>query len=124
MTKHIWIEFPGEPMPAARWKTTSGKGKQFKKYRQQWNDFREWASIQMIGQDAFINGERLVIEIHIKRKNHIRADIDNLFKAITDPLNGIVYGDDAQIDVAHVYIERGVGETNAGVVIEVLAKGE
>lgn len=71
----------------------------------------------MVGQHMFNGGERLAVEIHIKRKNRRTADIDNLFKAITDPLNGVVYGDDAQIDEAHVFVERGVGETNAGVLV-------
>lgn len=113
------IELPGEPMPAARWKTTSNNGKQFKRYLAQCRDYRDWAIPQMCSQRYFDAGCRLAVEIRINRKSHVKADVDNLFKAITDPLNGFVYDDDSQIDEAHVYIRRGVGLENAGVVLKV-----
>ena len=58
---------------------------------------------------------RLCVTLQVNRATHHRADFDNISKAVTDALNGVAYYDDAQIDEAHVYIRRGVGEAAAGV---------
>lgn len=46
-----------------------------------------------------------------------RPDIDNLYKAVTDALNGIVYRDDSQITRA--IMRKQYAETDSGVLISV-----
>lgn len=51
-----------------------------------------------------------------------RPDIDNLFKAVTDALNGIAYKDDRQIVELHVkkYICSGDEKPHTEVIVEVV----
>ncbi len=51
-----------------------------------------------------------------------RPDIDNLYKAVTDALNGIVYRDDSQITRA--VMRKQYTENDSGVCISVGRKGE
>lgn len=52
---------------------------------------------------AMVDRERfefsVTVEIIFYRKNRYRSDLDNLYKAVSDAMNGIVYDDDRQIDV-------------------------
>lgn len=44
-------------------------------------------------------------------------DLDNCVKAVTDALNGVVYKDDAQIDVLHAYRFRGAHSAGSQVTV-------
>lgn len=47
-------------------------------------------------------------------------DFDNMTKAVSDALNGLVWWDDSQIDGAHIDVFRKVGLDNACIELEVM----
>lgn len=52
----------------------------------------------------------LKVEADFYRKGHRHADTDNLFKLLTDALNGVAYVDDEQISDAHPRRFYGAGD--------------
>lgn len=114
----IWLS--GEPRPAPRPRANGGKRafnpKWYTELKQRW---AEEAASQLIGAPLFMNGERLTVTLAFNRKDHTKADIDNLFKSAVDAISGLWFTDDAMIDEAHVTVRRGVGKARAGVAVSV-----
>jgi len=106
------VKLSGNPKPAPRPRVAGRRA-----YNPTWyeNQSTVWAleAGQQINLDdlrQFMDGERLAVELRFFRADRRRADFDNLAKAVTDPLNGVLWQDDAQIDEAHIYVVRGVGD--------------
>lgn len=86
----------GEPLPKQRprFNTYTGEAYTPKKTKVWENTIGKRAKAAMMGQDPLTGNLSLTLEF--RRKNNVRADIDNLVKAI-DGLNGIVWNDDKQV---------------------------
>jgi len=114
----IWLS--GEPRPAPRPRNArNGHSYNPRWYMDMKAGWAQEAALQLIGAPLFMGGERLVVRLDFYRKDFTLADWDNLAKAATDPLNGLLWTDDAQIDEAHVRVRRGVGKARAGVWVSV-----
>lgn len=90
------IEFtlPGKAMPAVRMTQRSMYAKKNAKRYRNYKNHVAWVARQHM-QGRPIEGSVGVRITHYIHGN--RADIDNLFKGVTDSLNKIVYKDDRQI---------------------------
>lgn len=112
----IWLS--GNPRPAPR-PRGSGNGQSFNPrwYTQLKKQWAQEAALQLLTAPTFFEGERLGVALWVYRADNRTADWDNISKSATDPLSGIWWGDDAQIDEAHVYVSRGVGAAAAGVAV-------
>lgn len=110
----IWLS--GNPRPAPR-PRGSGNGQSFNPrwYTDLKKRWAQEAALQLLTAPTFFDGQRLAVSLMVYRADNRVADWDNLSKSATDPLSGIWWGDDAQIDEAHVYVMRGVGSDAAGV---------
>jgi Holliday junction resolvase RusA-like endonuclease len=113
------VRLSGNPKPAPR-PRVSGRTA----YNPTWyeNQSAVWAleagsQIRLEDLRKFFDGERLAVELRFFRADKRRADFDNLAKAATDPLNGVLWRDDAQIDEAHIYVMRGVDSGYATVTV-------
>lgn len=100
-----FVEFivPGEAVPKSR-PRVMGKGtwtftpKRTVEYEKKVKDI---AARAMGIRELFEFGIAIGLEIYKKNKRH--SDIDNVFKAIADACNGVVYEDDSQINEMHVF---------------------
>lgn len=87
----------GQPKPKQRPRINRKTGKAYTpKATQQYQRLVRGAAIsQMAGRPQMVGD--LAVEVTFYRKTNVRADVDNLVKGITDPLNGLVWEDDRQI---------------------------
>ena len=98
----VTFTIPGQPIPKGRPRVMSA-GHAFtpKRTVEYENKVRTFASLAMKGRQPLEFGVKVCIEFRLKGKR--RMDWDNLAKAITDALNGLVYDDDSQIVEAHIF---------------------
>lgn len=109
----VHIHFDGDPLPCPRPRV----GKRGTYYPAPYaNQKRAWGLLarSQVNGGGFVNDERLTALLLFRRSDRRRIDGDNLSKSVTDALNGIVYGDDSQIDRWVIDIQRGAGD-DAGV---------
>lgn len=95
----------GEPVPKQRPRFANGRAYTPKKTEDYADVVGKVAGIAMQARDP-LDGD-LAAYMVFYRKNHVRADVDNLIKGITDPCNGIVWGDDKQIVIVHARVVYG-----------------
>lgn len=115
------IRLSGNPRPSPRPRVTK-RGT----FYPSWYDTQSEAWALEAGAqtgDLIPRPVRMGVELHFYCETWGRADFDNLAKAATDPLSGVVYQDDDYIDEAHIYVHRGVGKGNGGVVVTVKRVG-
>ncbi|CDQ41489.1 RusA family crossover junction endodeoxyribonuclease [Virgibacillus salexigens] len=90
----IQLTIPGKPVPAVR---MTQKSMYKNKYAQRYLLYKRkvgWIAKQ------HMKGKPIEGHVGVKLTHYIhgnRADIDNLFKGVTDALNKIVYKDDRQV---------------------------
>lgn len=95
----IRLEVLGDSVPAARPRFSGGHCYQPKRNREYRARVQESARLAMAGASP-LDGEltcRIKIFRKYKRTARIFGDVDNLLKGLFDGMNGIVFGDDAQI---------------------------
>lgn len=116
------IVVSGNPIPKARPRVVDGHAYTPKRTAEWESAISEaWKYTQLI-TPLFPLGD-LCITLRFYRNTKIRADYDNLAKAVTDALNGMAYRDDSQIVEAHIF--KGYDEDNPRVEIEIdKVKGE
>ena len=115
------IEFtvPGNPIPKARPRVIQ-RGKRTFAYTPRRT--RNWeAAIRAAAWEHVklgpLHRRPLAVTLTFYRENHVRADTDNLAKAVLDALNGICYVDDAQI--VDLHLRRYVDSDNPRVEIRI-----
>jgi len=122
------LYLPGNPRPAPRARVVARGQNRAHGYRPKWyvQQSAEWgyqAQGQAFWQKWEVAHGRCAVKVTFRRATFHTADIDNLFKAFADALKGIIWGDDAQVDSAVIYVERGVGQERAGVLAEIWELG-
>lgn len=83
---------------------------------------KAWADLVAIAAREAMRGEYpltgpVSVALHFRLKTRGKADVDNCAKGVLDPMRGIVYFDDVQVNELHVYVERGI--TGPGVYVKV-----
>ena len=118
------VKFSMLVKPTAKARPVFGKGKVFtpERTREYEETVREFAEAAMEGRPPVEFGVTVRCHFQFKSKNGgwrtSKPDLDNLIKAVTDGMNGIVYKDDSQI------VAIGAGKANGDaneVEVEVLA---
>jgi Holliday junction resolvase RusA-like endonuclease len=90
-----WVD--GEPKPKGRPRMNTRTGKAYtpKDTRQYERRVADELGIAMQGREPLTGDIEVILDFY--RQNNVRADIDNMIKAVADSANGIVYDDDKQI---------------------------
>lgn len=118
------VKFSMLAKPTAKARPVFGKGKVFtpERTREYEETVREFAEAAMEGRPPVEFGVTVRCHFSFKSKKAgwrtSKPDLDNLIKAVTDGMNGIVYKDDSQI------VAIGAGKANGDaneVEVEVLA---
>ena len=93
------FELIGEPVPQSRPRFSRGRCYEPKRCTEFKAKIRQAARIAMKGKTPTENPLSCVIKFYRKYKSTSRrfGDCDNLYKAVTDAMNKIVYQDDSQI---------------------------
>lgn len=92
---------PGEPVPKQSFKYRKGGGYQPARVTE-WQEAVGWmAKEAMQGKDLLAGP--IEVEVGFVRSNKRRCDIDNLQKAVSDALQGVVFADDDQIHKMVLY---------------------
>lgn len=90
-----WVD--GEPKPKGRPRMNTRTGKAYTPAKTR--AYEEFAAytfrLAMQGSEPIEGDVSMTLEFY--RKDNVRADIDNMIKAVADSANGIVYDDDKQI---------------------------
>lgn len=99
MKQIIKIEIPIEPLPQPRARVTRKGTYQPAKIVKYKTAIKQAAMEKMKGSEPTEQAVKCIIKVYRKYKVTSRryGDLDNLYKAITDALNGVVYKDDSQI---------------------------
>ena len=115
------IRLSGNPRPSPRPRVTR-RGTYYPAwYNAQSEAWALEAGVQV--GDLIPRPVRMGVELHFYCETWGRADFDNLAKAATDPLSGVVFVDDDYIDEAHIYVHRGAGKGNGRVTVTVKRVG-
>ena len=95
----IAFELIGEPVAQSRPKFSRGRCYEPKRCAEYKERIRQAARIAMKGKEPTSNPLSCVIKFYRKYKSTSRrfGDCDNLYKAVTDAMNGVCYEDDSQI---------------------------
>lgn len=117
------VEFviPGNPIPKARPRVVEKVDRAGRVRRMAYTPKSTAAYEESVKAAYPYNGPQfdgiVLIEMDFFRRDRIRADWDNLAKAVTDALNGRAWDDDSQIRAASVRVYRGDGNPRAVVKI-------
>jgi len=98
----ISFVIPGRPIPAAR---MTRKGKWVSRAAQKYlayKDFAGWEARRHF-EEPWKGPVGIELKFYLK-VNRSRGDGDNIFKAILDSFNKVVYEDDRQVAEGHFYI--------------------
>lgn len=110
----LYFVVDGEPIPKERPRVSKGKAytpDNTKKYKEL---VQQSASLAMRGK---IPSNRLIyLDIEFRRKNEVKADVDNLSKAIMDACNGILWQDDKQVRRLFVDVSYGWKDSACAIV--------
>jgi Holliday junction resolvase RusA-like endonuclease len=95
MTDRFDLVVPGEPVPNARARqgrdgrfyTPAPTGEYRERVRQAW----------MLAGRPWLGCQPIAVSATFHRASRRAADLDNLLKGILDALNGLAWGDDAQV---------------------------
>lgn len=102
----------GDPIPKARARTA--KTNTYTPLRTREAEQRvAWSARQKLGPGFAPVTQPVGVAVEFYCATYRRKDGDNMFKLVTDALNGVVYADDGWIDEHHVRVIRGVGRGNA-----------
>ena len=95
----VAFELIGEPVPQSRPKFSRGRCYEPKRCAEFKAKIRQAARIAMNGKEPITAPLSCVIKFYRKYKSTSRrfGDCDNLYKAVTDAMNKVVYQDDSQI---------------------------
>ena len=107
----VAFELIGEPVPQSRPKFSRGRCYEPKRCAEFKAKIRQAARIAMNGKEPITAPLSCVIKFYRKYKRTSRrfGDCDNLYKAVTDAMNKIVYEDDSQI--VRCIVEKLTGDT-------------
>ena len=116
----------GHPIPKARARVILQPGRRAHAFTPR--STKEWeATISLSAKLAMaLEGYRqpflgpVAVEVAFYRKDHTRADLDNFAKSVLDPLNGVVWKDDAQVVELHSYKRLDAGRPRVEVRIREL----
>lgn len=113
----IIVDVPGAPVPCARPRVTKRGTFLPARVRQYENKVRICADAQC-KRDGWSIVEDATYEVSITiHRAQLRGDWDNFAKALTDPLNGIIWKDDRQVRKATVVMELDRVNPRARVVV-------
>lgn len=113
MTKTIRFEVPGQPKPKQRARVV-GKHAFTPQATKDYEQLVAWHAAFAISEP--LSGD-LYLSMQFYRRGKLRADVDNLSKAVMDALNGIAWHDDKQVIGLHALIEYGA--KRPGLIVEV-----
>ena len=103
----VSFDIPGRPLPKERPRVVPRKGKMVaytpKKTRAYEQSVAQVASIAMRGNEPYTGLVVVRCDFYRARRN---ADPDNLFKAVADAMQGIVYKNDNQVVEMHAVWHR------------------
>ena len=104
-----------QPLPKQRPRVVNGRAYTAKETREYENHVAWLARIAM-GERPPLAGP-LVLEVQFRRTGKRTADLDNLIKAVTDAMNGIVYADDQQVRTLLACVIYSVDDPGARVMV-------
>ena len=107
----VTFELVGEPVAQSRPKFSRGRCYEPANCTKYKEKIKQAARIAMDGKEPMSNALFCVIKFYRKFKRTSRrfGDCDNLYKAVTDAMNKIVYEDDSQI--VRCIVEKLTGDT-------------
>jgi len=106
----------GQPIPKARPRVVNGHAYTPDRTRN-WETAVAWCARVAMGTQKPLTGD-LSVTLEFRRKGKLRADLDNMCKAM-DGMNGIVWHDDKQVVELHAKVCY--GSEQPGVTVEVRA---
>lgn len=123
------ISVPGEPISKGRprvVRSARGSGRPIT-YTPQATAAQEqlvalYARQGMAGRDRD-EASAFGVSLTFHLRTRVRRDIDNLSKLILDALNGIVWGDDSQVEELHARLVRGAADPRTGILVYRIAAG-
>jgi Holliday junction resolvase RusA-like endonuclease len=98
------FDYSGRPVPASRVRVGKGRGYHSGKYAA-WKKRAHQLGIAAMNRNGWRRhgkGANLAAYLEIRYDDRRFADIDNLFKAASDPLNRVAYHDDRAISQASI----------------------
>jgi crossover junction endodeoxyribonuclease RusA len=100
------LTIPGNPIPKARPRVVDGRAFTPSRTKEYEALVREYARVAWGNREPWAGPVALTM-LFFRATAH-RADLDNLVKAVTDALQGVVYDNDAQVAILHAerYIDR------------------
>jgi len=104
----------GQPVPKARPRVTR-HGVYTPKKTADWEALVGWRYKEAGGE--LLNGT-VALAVTFYRETRVKADLDNLVKAVGDSLNGIAYGDDNQVRHLEARVLYGCDEPRAVVTVK------
>lgn len=91
-TVTFWVD--GQPLPKQSYRAVKGGGYTDPRVKAWQNTVAVRAIEAMQGREPYKCA--VIMQVHFYRANKVRADLDNLNKAVSDAMNGIVFEDDTQ----------------------------
>ena len=114
----VTFEVTGQPLPKERVHFNGRTRRAYTASRTRaWEETVGWAALAAMKGRAPLEGD-VTVGFSFRRQTLVRADLDNLIKAVCDGMNGIAYLDDKQI-VGYQYAHLIYGVDDPGVCVRV-----
>ena len=110
----ITLFVAGQPVPKQRPRVSNGHAYTPARTRA-WEQEIGWMA-RAVGMEPMAGD--VGITLRFQRKGRVRADLDNLVKAVLDGLNGIAFGDDRQIIELVADVHYGCASPGVHIAIE------
>jgi Holliday junction resolvase RusA-like endonuclease len=92
----------GQPIPKERHRMSNGHAYTPPRTRN-WETAVAWCARIAMGPKKPLAGD-LVVTLEFRRKGKLRADLDNISKAVLDSGNGVIWTDDKQVIELHARV--------------------
>lgn len=107
-----------QPLPKQRPRVVNGRAYTPSRTRDYENYIRKTASSVMLNKEPIT--EDVAVYLYFRRKGKRRADLDNLIKAIIDPLQEIVFINDSQIICLNSFVKYECENPGVDIIIKEL----
>ena len=116
----IAFAIPTQPLPKERPRFSGKHAYTSKKTSDYEALVADYAALAVRESGGFFAGEHLSVALCFYRKGQVKADMDNLCKAVLDAANKILWGDDKQIRQLSARVIYGADEPSVMIEISVI----